>query len=226
MKSKMFVLLLVALSIYPKSLIAGDNRVKIAVIDTGIPTEKDLKPLLCTDNDFTINDKDGHATVIARIFKDEGLDHTKYCLYFRGVLLDQRKMYDLDNLFNEISNLIYKGVKYVNLSFAGAGFYKQEFQSYELLIRKGIKIYVAAGNNARDLDQRCDIYPACYIIVSDNWFVIGAKDEHNRRLPFSNYGWFVRYENGVKCHNFRCSYGTSFAVPRAIIKDIKKDSKI
>jgi subtilisin family serine protease len=87
------------------------------------------------------------------------------------------------------------------------------------LTRRGIKIFVSAGNEGRNLNQKCFTYPVCYKGINRNMVVVGALD---------NYGEVARYSNiGLKVDVYKMgdigrSRGTSFAAPRALGKYIKK----
>lgn len=202
---------------------AQENRIKIAIIDTGIPTQKEFAPYLCKDNITTIQDTHGHATVIAHIFKDEGLDYNKYCLLFRGVQL--KNNYFVESfLLNELKKLLFYNIKYLNLSYSGKSVFIEEKKILGVLLQKKVKIYIAAGNTNQNLNLYCNIFPGCYYNNLLNWNVVGALNNNNDKLYESNYGSFLRYENGIKCINNECHYGTSYATPRAILRDIKYEN--
>ena len=78
---------------------------------------------------------------------------------------------------------------------------------------RGIRIFAAAGNSKKNLNQRCNRYPMCFSNMHRNFVGVGALDEDGDVAKYSNYGAKVTvYKYG---RNMFGSRGTSFAAPRA-----------
>lgn len=215
--------ILFLLSLLPLTSFA-ESRIKIGILDTGLPQIIELSPLLCKDNYHVTPDTNGHATKIGLVFLQEKLDNKKYCLYFRGGTFNPKTGFDMEHLYREMELMISMNVKYLNVSLSGKWSYEKENKLLELFLRKNVKVFVAAGNDAQNLTDSCMIYPACYYLNNyTNWTVVGSTDNSGKRLKNSNYGAVVtQYENGIICYGQNCTSGTSFASPRALIKSLDK----
>jgi subtilisin family serine protease len=168
-------------------------KLKIAILDTGIKPDKikDLK--LCPNEsiDFTnsnLNDDHGHGTNIAGLISQQIPKNLDYCL----VII---KVFDINNLDSAIESTI-KGFRYaqmiraniINYSGGGASSDKEEKATIINALNKGIKIFVAAGNQGKDLDGNCDYFPACY---DKRLVIVGSKTSKNKISENSNRGKVV-----------------------------------
>ena len=79
----------------------------------------------------------------------------------------------------------------------------------KLLLKKKVTIVAAAGNDAQDLDKKCDVYPACQQGVIS----VGNLDKDGKKQKMSNYGKRVTvWEKGCNiCILNQCFSGTSMS---------------
>lgn len=70
--------------------------------------------------------------------------------------------------------------KFVNLSLEGALPFDFELQQIKNLLHIGSTISVAAGNEIKNLDKQCNVFPACYadVLKNENFHVVGAVEEN------------------------------------------------
>lgn len=169
----------------------AEDRVVIAIADTGVAFSDYTYPLLCRDGhvDLTgkgIEDHYGHGSVITDIIS-QGLDPAEYCLLIV-------KWYDTATtrlpsgiLGKAIDAAIDKGARIINISAGGPGEKAEEALSVRRAIANGIVLVVAAGNEHNDLSEDCDSYPACYSIKNSLFHVV-ADYLFGHKAPYSNYG--------------------------------------
>lgn len=179
------------------------KQLRIAVLDSGYNVSKLSNIKLCDEpKDFTgtgIKDSIGHGTHIANIIADR-LKDKNYCILII-------KWYDPkvnpDNLiFYTMKAILYAAVKnsnIINYSAGGDSFRQDEKDLFEEAIKGGIIVFVAAGNDSKNLDKDCNYYPACYNLPGMN--VVGSLDANRNRVKSSNYGKIVnRWEYGEKVY--------------------------
>lgn len=179
--------LTVALSI---SIFAEEKRDRVVIMDTGIVPNEFNAQFLCKDGhmDFTglgIEDANGHGTNIAGLIA-RGLDTTKQCITVVKYYHDTENMYngqDPDTVLKASwAYLLTLQSKWVNMSFTGQDYMIDEYRTIKRLLDRGTKVMIAAGNEAKNLNTDCDVYPACYPFKSKNFYVVGAYD-----LSLSNF---------------------------------------
>jgi hypothetical protein len=231
-KPNYFVLTVMSLLVFfifviiQSTKVNAENRIRVAIIDTGINT-KLVYPYLCKDGhkDFTnkgLFDEMGHGTNIAGIISKK-LNNKTHCLQIIK-WFHTEKASNNESLKNSVLGalkhaLLYKA-KYVNLSMSGSYHSVEEYELLKQLIKSGAKIFVAAGNEAKNLSIDCSIYPACYEIHNSNFVVVGNYNAYS-----SNYGINVRWENGTNVEGFGIvSSGTSQATAVYLSKQLLKDS--
>ena len=158
-----------------------EDRIKIAVIDTGIQRDRyDLEQYMCSfghynfvEDNFDVSDKHGHGTNIAWLIT-RNLDPKKYCLLIY-------KYYDnsghgVNNLTNEVKAFkaaILHGARYINLSGGGADPSPAEEEAILDALSRGMRIVVAAGNDGKTICEPQKYYPACYKTMSSNFYAVG-----------------------------------------------------
>lgn len=203
----------------------AENRVRVAVIDTGIDSEL-ATPYLCKDGnkDFTgkgMKDVSGHGTNVAGIISKK-INRKIFCLqiikwYHSGEQVSD-EVVSL-RLLNSLKQALKFKPRYVNLSMAGYFKSSEEQELLTKLVKNGAKVFVAAGNEGKNLNIECDIYPACYDIHSSNYYVIG-----NYSSSSSNYANWLKWENGDNVEGFGLvKSGTSQATAVYLSKQIQKD---
>lgn len=152
---------------------------KVVVIDTGAGSTTQT----CTTP--PPDDVPYHGTNIVGIIEKTAGPSTLYCI-------EVRKVY-----FNGVFNLqaylevLSTDADIVHLSLSGTGYLREEVRLMRLLLDRGVLIVAAAGNDSLNLDNGCNVYPAC---ADPRIVVIG-----NGGSQTSNYGKPVdAYLNGQK----------------------------
>lgn len=176
--------------------IKAETRTKIAVIDTGISKAQELNSYMCKQGSinmtgFDKQDVNGHGSHIVHIIGSR-INAKKFCIVSYKVYHDKGGLAIFRNTMKALKDINKQSFKYVNISMAGEINSIFEFVELKKMTDKGIKISVAAGNEGKDLDKVCDVYPACYIKnIKSNYYVVSAKDTSN-----SNIGKFTIKEKG------------------------------
>lgn len=219
----------------PMLLMAGishakENRIKIAVIDSGISHKQSLLPYMCKNGvrnatEHGKSDVHGHGSHIVHIIGSR-IDIKKYCIVSYKVWHSKSAVTDvLDNTYRALTDVSQDNTfKYVNVSMSGGEFYKPEYIRLKQLLEKGVKISVAIGNNSTELySNQCRVYPACYrLSFKENFYVVQAKD-----VLSSNKAYFAVKEQGraiASWQGVRLS-GSSQATALFTSKLIKSDNK-
>lgn len=128
-------------------------------------------------------------------------------------------------IHSSIYNAIQEKTNIINMSYASDYFDKIEYDLIKKASDQGIIIIVAAGNDAQNLDEKCDVFPACYKHydknnIIKNMYVVGSLKQDGEIADKSNYGKIVDFytfgDNLVLFSNDKSvDYisGTSFAAP-------------
>lgn len=175
----------------------ADPRTRIAIIDTGISSnfpEQYLCYALNKDlTNTSMEDKVGHGTNIAYIISKK-MNYKKQCLLIikwfdtahqaqwlifqgkSGSMAKQALEYALSNK-----------AKIINMSLSGNLFLSEELRLINQAVHKNVHVVVSAGNDGQNLDDSCDIYPACYGINHLNFHVVASYLNNTKRI-YSNYG--------------------------------------
>lgn len=168
---------------------------KIAVLDSGFTRSelsKDLPLCKTGHKDFTttgLGDNHGHGTHITNIIYNR-IRGLQYCF----III---KWYDPNTPHYFIQNSSYRAFEYLNsidvdvINYSGGGIGSDIREKKEIwkLLRKSVKVFVAAGNESDDLDKKCNYYPACYHLHGLR--VVGNLDTNGTRWKSSNYGKVV-----------------------------------
>jgi hypothetical protein len=211
------------------SLAYAEPPVRIAIVDTGFIKQLGKPSVkLCKTGhyDFVLN-KAGiheaagpHGTYIANIIGSE-LQGYNYCIVVYRVWNDDPS----EALFLRVAKALRlagdENVSAINYSLQGLAHSYTERNGFVRALGRGIKIFVAAGNEHQDLDRACISYPACYQNMPKGMAIVGAVTDSDPQAPtsYSNYGrkvdvWkpgsYVDQLSGI------FAQGTSFAAPRAV----------
>lgn len=220
MKYIILVLINLILSIsYAKDL---DSIIKVAVIDTGysgaFATPK-LKKQLCDSGHYDITagqpilgyDMIGHGTYVANIlFETANIDNSCLLVY---KIIDPFYPSPEDAIYQALVHAYKAGANVINMSVSINRFSAKERRAIDFLTKKGVKIFVSAGNESTDLNNQCLSYPTCYKGLNLNFHRVGALDQSGLVEAYSNKGFKVDlYEYGTILNVGR---GTSFSSPRA-----------
>lgn len=212
-------------------LISADSQAKykIAVIDSGfnkLDFFTDNVPLCKRGHyDFTVDkwevgeDIVGHGTAVTKLINDRAGDNNinRRCFLIYKIFGGRTTTEDM--LARAIDLAVKNGAKSINLSLGGPVFNYKVKKAMKRAADSGVKIFVAAGNKAQDLNSACYAYPACMTIK--NMEIVGALDlfygvdgsSYLQPAKYSNKGsvitkWELGTAYGMK--------GTSFACPRAL----------
>ena len=207
----------------------GKMPIKIAVIDSGFSglyaTPRARKSLCKSGHyDFTTNtvnvgfDIIGHGTFITNLIV-ENARSINFC-----VIVFKVNVYDVKIGNRHITHAIVKahklGVKAINISLGVPIYSHRQKRVMKAAARRGMKIFISAGNQGRDLNHWCMTFPACYASSGKNIYVVGAVDQRGLIETYSNRGALVHiYEYGSIMGIGR---GTSFAAPRALARYLRE----
>lgn len=213
----MFKTLLLIL-LFPSLLFA--KTIKVAIIDSGLDNLQGVKlcksGLIDLTNSSMKSEYFKHGNNITHIIVDN-LETEDYCVYHIKAFSDVTKSIADTQAF---AIAILLGVDIINYSAGGAGGDIYEEAVVALAVAKGIKVFVAAGNDGHNLDKNCNYFPACYKIAKLN--VVG-----NLRNKTSNYGKIVNIVkdgNNVKSGGVTLtgsSQSTALATREELIKQLK-----
>jgi subtilisin len=187
---------------------AETKVLKVAVIDSGYNSTKGI--VLCNSGhyDFITNtqtigkDNLGHGTVVSGIIASYALKN--YCLVEYKVF-GKNDSVKLNAVAKAINMATDQGVDVINLSIQGSFNSIVEYNALKRAANSGIKIFIAAGNEKKDLDKICDTYPACYIGI--NFVIVGSLDLNTA----ANYGSVVKQREHF-CSNNMCGTSMSCAI--------------
>ncbi len=198
---------------------AARSVIKIAVIDTGFSQFENaavLVPLCKTGHyDFrteteTIGyDTYHHGTKMANIIATSA-NRTGYCLIIYNVNSSILSPLDTRSIVRAIYMATREKVKAINMSFTGSRPNRGEHRALWRANKRGIKLFVAAGNKQINLNKQCSVYPACYKFLS-RMTVLGALDRFGHRASYSNYGRFLTWYPGRLQRTDGTSASTAFA---------------
>ena len=203
---------------------AKQPPIKIAVIDTGFSPlfgDTSYKHLCRTGHyDFTTNrpvqglDSHGHGSFVVKAINDTLTGLTGFCYQVFKITPNG----DPVILTKAAARAYRSGARFINFSVYSRTYSSRFHETLKSIGNRGVKIFVAAGNSNRNLNNVCKTYPNCFKGVK-NMYVVGSVDEHSNKASYSNYGSMVAiYEKGRVLE----STGTSFAAPTALGKQVRE----
>ena len=136
------------------------KTLRVVVLDSGFDFKKSNKVSLCEDGHKTFtnrprpHDNDGHGTNVAGLI-DKYAKDSKFCMIIVDGLATGSDYYEALKYANSLNPDI------INISGGGYGKVKGEAQTVNKILKKGIVMVVAAGNNGVDLNKKCSYFPAC-----------------------------------------------------------------
>lgn len=197
--------------------------VKIGIIDTGYESggAQALATLkLCPTGHYDFYSEkpvvartDKHGTMVGTIIA-ETLQNVNYCAVIFQVVTKNGEITP-ETIARAVMRASKEHLQAVNVSLTGTAASFYEARAFKALSDSGARIFVAAGNDHRDLNFACQSYPACYQVK--NIQIIGALTEDlEQPAQYSNHGGRVNlWYSGVYNDGFTHAQGTSFAAPRA-----------
>lgn len=211
------------------------NITPIAIIDSGLDKELYVGKIpMCEFGHYNFingtasigKDEFNHGTVIANIIS-ENINSNKYCLLIFKVM--GRDFLTNESISKGYIKALYWALKsrakIINISMQSDPRSNEYFQEEETLLalatKRGIKVFISAGNQDIDFDKKCIIYPACYAIHNRDLIVVGSKTyKSNFLTPVSNCGKIVNVcTTGINKYSNRT--GTSFSAPQVINNYLK-----
>lgn len=166
------------------------RTIHVAVVDTGISLKDARRLKLCRDvesKDFTgttLEDNHGHGRNVTNIIRDtlKGLD---YCLVIVKVI-NVNHVIDIESYFEALKYIAQQpSIEVVNFSIEGTIVYSQEIQWVKTMLDNGKVVIAAAGNGKKELQYKCEIYPAC---IDDRIVVVGCLKIDGKMCDLSNFG--------------------------------------
>ena len=232
MKYIVFTLISLMVSATYAQTAADANKVKVAVIDTGysgLYGTAFTTASLCKEGhyDLTKNapiigyDEIGHGTFVANLIVENAMRPDICIVVFKvDAYVREETRHHIGNALVKAYNA---GVRVVNISMAHPNLSQREQNIVNTLVKRGMKIFVSAGNEGVDLNQTCRAFPACYGTKNPNLYRVGATDKAGLVEAYSNRGSIVQvYEYGDIPGVGR---GTSFASPRAAARYLREQKK-
>lgn len=208
------------------SALASAAPIRLAIIDTGYDaTLAEPKIKLCKDGHFNFSNGKAevgftglHGTIVASVIA-RGLTNVDYCAVI--ITLEMGAGFRADVISEAVEKLENQNIKAVNMSLRGFDYSWVEYRRLRILTMQGTAVFAASGNENLDLDQKCNVYPACYQLPK--LYAVGATDEDpTLKAPYTNYGskvilWFP----GDTVFQGKLFRGTSFAAPAATSEFIR-----
>jgi subtilisin family serine protease len=192
-------------------------KFKIAIIDTGydasLVTGSKLK--LCKHGHYDFSKGQNgvgftkkHGTAVASIIAEQ-LKDVDYCAVIYTISIYE----NAEQIVTAFYKASYETVDAINASYSGSIKSVAEREAVRDAAKRVKAIFVAAGNDGRNLDVSCLAFPTCFDIP--NVHPVGALKANGARLPVSNYGSKVKeWYSGEASLGFIPA--TSFAAPRAL----------
>lgn len=211
----MKTLILLLVIIFLVSL-AEAKTLRVAVIDTGYSGQTTR---LCADGQFDFvfdsptvgKDRVGHGTkVINAIERYAG--KSAYCILAYRVFGDESF---LPPVAVAVNYAVAHGATVINLSLEGPTASLEETTAISLALKRGVTVLVAAGNEGKNLDINCNVYPACYHLKGLQ--VIGSW-ANVKRAKHGNTGKIITQHEDY-CFEGTC--GTSLSTAIATGKFLK-----
>ena len=219
MKKLILTLLLVGGAVHAK------KQYRVAVIDTGFNpfmTDEVTKNHTCKDGHFDYStgkaelglDVIGHGTSVTELVV-KAAETKNFCIMHYKIF---GALQTKDDVAKAIRMAVKNGAKAINMSISIFNYYRKDKKAIKYALKKGVKIFNAAGNNGLNLNVHCDVYPACFKIGHKDFFVVGSRNMYGDVARYSNVGRIIDvYELG----DYNGNRGTSFAAPVAMGKYIK-----
>lgn len=207
------------------------KTIRIAIIDTGYYMNDVISPFKPCDNfkydrdftkDKTMEALHPHGQNILHTVAD-GLQNVDYCVInIKALTIGE---FDQNAYFAALNYVKTLDIDIVNMSISGEQRSRIESNSIKTMLKKNVKVIVAAGNRRKNLDKGCSEYPTC---VDKRVISVGCLKEDNKtKCSYSNRGKRVstwEIGNNITAGGITMS-GTSQAAAVYTNKLIKKLAK-
>lgn len=191
-KKMKYIVLILFLLIGFRLIFSGVQlKRKILIMDSGVFLTSRLKPFLCDSGHKSfldekrsnpLEDESGssHGTMVATVIS-EYIDPNTHCIViYRTFPKEGGSVATMAYMHGLIEAKKHKFDAIV-IPMEDVGYYLDEVKLYKELTENS-RIFIATGNDTKDLDKKCDVYPACLAtqINSKNFRVVGdEKGEFN-----------------------------------------------
>jgi subtilisin family serine protease len=176
------------------SVVRGNRRVVIAVVDTGVTVVPDLAGRVLPGHDFVNDDDDatddnGHGTMAAGVIAAAGYDAKGVagicwsCRILPVKVLGRKGDGGYDKIAAGIRYAADQGATIISLSLGGSDDSPLLRDAVAYAAGKGVLVIAAAGNRG----QSAPHYPAAIPSV----LAVGGVDPADKRYAWSNYGTWV-----------------------------------
>jgi hypothetical protein len=201
--------------------VAHAGTTRVAIIDDGmsVDVQNAIPQILCEDGhkdfvtgmDLVGETLGGHGDLVTFSLVMNAR-RAKYCIMMY-------RINTVANVIDAINTATDRGAKFINISLTIGTYVRALDLAIKRASDKGIKIFVAAGNDKQNLNEVCNIYPQC--LHYRNLIVIGATNPENELENYSNFGsiFVNRYKYG---RSFGGARGTSFASPTALGEELQE----
>jgi len=202
----------------------ADDRIRVAVIDTGVDYRYIPKSKVCGYYDLTGEgkiDPTKHGTLVSGLILRESHDAPICLVLVKWYSAKNSKERLKDNVIAALKIVLRQHVQYLNISQDGGFNSPEERSLLQQILNQGVVVAVSAGNYGEDESIQCDTFPACYTLKG-KFFVVGATNEDGLRWHLSNYGGPIKsWAPGEhQCYKGICQSGTSFSSPNFLGKYI------
>lgn len=216
----MYPILLLQCSPVKAEILVERKETRVAIIDTGV-NESKISAKICGNTHFTTvstedkTDYNGHGTEVANVIAKSVNSDVKFCI-IPYKIFDRNKKSIESAILKSIQSAIEQKADIINLSLIQDYFSTKESEVFKKALDLGIIIVAAAGNNSKNLDKKCNVYPVCY---DNRILVVGFEDKR------SNFGKVVDYifnGNAIDSYTYDkfgnkvLQSGSSFAAPRLV----------
>lgn len=216
MNSKIQLLLALLLTITAYAY-HRETRVKIAILDSGADQNIIDSRYLCKSGHKSFFDttaledvqRNKHGTNVYGLVAEE-IDFKTHCILIIKVF--EGRGSSTSRIVEGIRHAISENVDFINLSISSTEVYSDdEKEVFVQALEAGINVSLAAGNNGKNLDPSCNLYPVCYRQTLDyeNFHVVGSYTQSHYR--YSNYGSVVTHLEDGTDRGFNSLSGTSQA---------------
>ena len=203
MKKLIILLSIFSFNCFSQTKYVEEKRDKIVVIDSGVSFEQSKQPYMCHNGVVTTYNDDGlddqrHGTNIVSIVSPN-IDAKTTCLVSIKVI--RPSVIQESNISNYIAGLKWASMikpKFVNISMVGYEPLDAELYYIMNILKNGGVVSVASGNEFKDLNRNCFVFPACFGNTlnkkyQNKFFVVGSRTTN------SNYNGPVNvYLDGKK----------------------------
>lgn len=202
------------------------KTIRVGVIDTGFDPKNTLYRACPGDlnRDFTgegMLDTHPHGQNIVNAITDR-LKDVDYCIVIIKGIAKERSVLHTPDYILALNYAMMLKLDVVNLSISGENEMSVESLILSQMITLGTVVVAAAGNDRKDLDKKCNYYPAC---ADSRIVTVGCLQTNLRaKCPFTNYGKYVKvWELGedVLAGGVKMS-GTSQATAIATAKIVRR----